>query len=77
MRIYRSTAKSGTRVTLYSDDTFTLALGNPSTTSEESTPGMLAECFSLKVLQGLKARNGMDFNDREKLSKAIGLATEA
>ena len=56
MTKYTATAKNGNRVTLFSDDTFTLAIGNPNTEFTETTPRDLADCFSLRVLMNLGKR---------------------
>ena len=71
MKTYKATTKSGERVSLYTDDTFTLALGNPNTISEETTASTLADCFSQRVLRGLLART-TDSGEQGKLRLALG-----
>ena len=65
-----ATAKTGVKVTLYTDDTFTLAIGKE---RRESTPRDLANLFSQQTLRTLKARS-KDNNVKAKLERAILIA---
>ena len=56
MTKYTATTKNGDRVTLFSDDTFTLAFGNPNTEFTETTARDLADSFILRVLRNLGKR---------------------
>ena len=65
--------------TLYSDDTFTLAFGDPDTEMEESTPYTLARAFALQSLEELRdslALRGLQrwAAEIEKLEMAIDIA---
>ena len=71
MKKHTLTAKSGARVALTTDDTFTLAIGRERI---ESTPASLAELFSRRALKILRGKTG-DQSERAKLEKAIALAS--
>lgn len=72
MTTYTMISKSGETVELYSDDTFTLAFGSPETESEESTPELLANCFSRDDLMRLRAEVGEFSQEGEKITAALG-----
>lgn len=84
MTTYELTSKSGDTVQLYTDDTFTLAIGDPETESEETTPELLAECFAHDELAKLAATIKAESSEHEywavmddysgKLAKALALA---
>lgn len=62
-----ATAKTGAKITLFTDDTLTLAIGPERT---ESTPRGLANLFSHRTLQAIRSRS-KDSSIRAKLEKAI------
>ena len=66
------TTKSGSKVTLRTDDTFTLAIISEGTHTE-STPAMLAKLFKLSTLARI-AETTRDSNERSKCEKAIAVA---
>ena len=76
MTTYQLTAKSGDTVQLYSDDTFTLAIGDPETESQESTPELLADCFSRAELMHLAEIAPREAEEEGKLAAAIKLARD-
>lgn len=53
MRTFKARSKSGELLRLYSDDTFTLAIGSSATESIETTPEMLADIFPMLSLARL------------------------
>lgn len=63
-------SRSGQVVTLTTDDTFTLAIGRERI---ESTPQSLAQIFSKRSLQRLRARTH-DQSEQTKLDRAIAIA---
>ena len=65
-----ASAKTGQKVTLTTDDTFTLAIGRERT---ESTSQELAQLFSKRTLQSLRSRTS-DQAEQAKLDRAIALA---
>ena len=78
MTTWKLTAKTGDRVQLFSDDTFTFAFGSPNH-YEESTPEDLASCFSARVLRGFKKRLALQIgscaSENGKLARALELAS--
>lgn len=70
MTLHRLTSRSGQTILLTTDDTFTLAIGRERT---ESTPQSLAQTFSKRSLQTLRARTN-DQSERTKLDQAIAVA---
>jgi hypothetical protein len=83
MTTYEITTKGGDTVHLYSDDTFTLALGDPEVESEETIPELLADCFSRDELVRLADQIRLNesihasaavLEDGGKLQRAIELA---
>lgn len=66
------TTKSGSKVTLRTDDTFTLAIISEGTHTE-STPKMLAELLKLSTLARI-VETTRDGNERSKCEKAIAIA---
>jgi hypothetical protein len=67
MKTYNLIAKNREVVSVYSDDTFTFALGSPEIESEESTPQMLADIFPVEELERLP--------ECAKRDRAIEIAT--
>ena len=65
-----ASAKTGQKVTLTTDDTFTLAIGRERT---ESTPPQLAQIFTKRTLQSMCARSSNQA-EQAKLDRAIALA---
>jgi hypothetical protein len=76
MTTYELTAKSGDTIQLYSDDTLTLAIGDPETESEETTPALLADCFSRAELMRLAEIAPSEAYEEGKLAAAIKLACD-
>ena len=83
MTTYELKTKSGDNVQLYTDDTFTLAIGDPETESEESTPELLADCFSraelMRLADQIRSTESVHaaaavLEDGGKLQRAIELA---
>lgn len=81
MKTYKVTAKNGGRITLRSDDTFTLAFSSRGAT-DESTAQTLANCISLPSLKALLAKIERESSANEaaayregKLGRAIELAS--
>ena len=66
------TTKHGTKVTLRTDDTFTLAIIYEGSHTE-STPKMLADLLKLSTLARI-AETTHDGNERSKCEKAIAIA---
>lgn len=66
------TTKSGSKITLRTDDTLTLAIiaGGAHT---ESTPAMLAELLKLSTLARI-VETSRDGNERSKCEKAMAIA---
>jgi len=73
MKNSTATTKTGKKIRLTTDDTFTLAIGKDRI---ESTPQSLSEIFSVRTLQSLKSRT-KDQGERAKLEKAIILSVGA
>jgi hypothetical protein len=71
MKTFTAITRSGDEVNLYSDDTFTLAIGHPDTESEETTVESLAESFTRDTLRALQVETAEFSQEWEKLSKAI------
>lgn len=67
MKNSTATAKTGKKIRLTTDDTFTLAIGKERI---ESTPQSLSKIFSVRTLQSLKSRT-KDQSEQAKLEKAI------
>jgi hypothetical protein len=82
MTTYELTSRGGESVQLYTDDTYTLSLGDPESESQESTPEILADSFPLSELARLAAmiEAGSQHDywdvmcDSGKLARAIRIA---
>ena len=73
MRKHRLTAKSGKRVTLSTDDTFTLALGDMEKDADwqESTPSQLVAIFGWEPLHKLYKSPKCGEDEKAKLRRAL------
>jgi len=73
MTNYTAKNRNEETVELFSNDTFTLAFGNPEEEMEESTPASLHQVFDSVAIAGLMGRVGLYSQEYAKLQAAWDL----
>lgn len=78
MKTYTAKNRAEETLSLYSDDTFTMAIGSPETESEETTPQSLHAIFDSVAIAGLmrqvlESGQGQFSQDYQKLQAAWDL----
>lgn len=73
MNLHRLKSLAGERITLASDDTFTLGIACRGAI-EETTPHWLAATFSARTLRRLAATYSAHSSERAQIARALGEA---
>lgn len=73
MKNFTARTRSGEKINLFSNDTFTLAIGSPDTEFTETTPELLFESFDSVALADLIMQVVPHSDEETKLLKAWAL----